>query len=297
MANDYLVHHGILGMRWGVRRYQNKDGTLTAEGRRHLGRTEKKIREVYANAKYNQDISDEVFKLTGADKKILDNAKKELKKGADQYKEIDKECNKLFGKDYKNNKTEYEVISELADSTFGDVKNMSMEEVAWMAYMAVYEDGQQGRCNSYSLYANNKNILDKVNKLDTRSTEIYESMSDSIKQYINTAFKDVGLDELTVNDKSSYKMGSAVVNQMLNSVDDLSTYKLSMADNKLDDQILKNAKEASNLIRNIKNYNEDSTWWYFNTAVDKLDLNGKKASELSDSDWDRINKEIASLKK
>ena len=31
---NYLVHHGILGMKWGVRRFQNRDGSLTAEGRR-----------------------------------------------------------------------------------------------------------------------------------------------------------------------------------------------------------------------------------------------------------------------
>ncbi len=31
--NDELQHHGILGMKWGIRRYQNKDGSLTKEGK------------------------------------------------------------------------------------------------------------------------------------------------------------------------------------------------------------------------------------------------------------------------
>lgn len=31
---DYLVHHGIKGQKWGIRRYQNEDGSLTEEGKK-----------------------------------------------------------------------------------------------------------------------------------------------------------------------------------------------------------------------------------------------------------------------
>ena len=37
-----LYHHGVLGQKWGIRRYQNKDGSLTPAGRRHLEKLDKK---------------------------------------------------------------------------------------------------------------------------------------------------------------------------------------------------------------------------------------------------------------
>jgi hypothetical protein len=36
-GDNFLAHHGIIGQRWGVRRYQNHDGSLTAAGRRRYG--------------------------------------------------------------------------------------------------------------------------------------------------------------------------------------------------------------------------------------------------------------------
>ena len=39
-TDNYLAHHGIKGQRWGVRRYQNSDGSLTDAGRKRYGYAE-----------------------------------------------------------------------------------------------------------------------------------------------------------------------------------------------------------------------------------------------------------------
>ena len=39
--NNYLAHHGVKNMKWGVRRYQNKDGTLTDAGKKRYARDQR----------------------------------------------------------------------------------------------------------------------------------------------------------------------------------------------------------------------------------------------------------------
>lgn len=50
MGSDYsdeLYHHGILGQKWGIRRYQNEDGTLTDAGKKRYS-TSDAVRKYYS---------------------------------------------------------------------------------------------------------------------------------------------------------------------------------------------------------------------------------------------------------
>ncbi len=44
--NNELYHHGVVGMKWGVRRYQNKDGSLTPAGKKRQAKLEAELDEL-----------------------------------------------------------------------------------------------------------------------------------------------------------------------------------------------------------------------------------------------------------
>ena len=65
VVNIELYHHGIKGQKWGVRRYQNKDGTLTKAGKERLTYRNNIIR--------NDPYSDDVNKIVQRFQEILIN--------------------------------------------------------------------------------------------------------------------------------------------------------------------------------------------------------------------------------
>lgn len=83
---DDLYHYGIPGMRWGVRRYQNKNGSLTSEGkkRRSIGETVK----TYRVAKKRKAALAKARETRAANKAAAIQREKDIKSGKIKAKDM-----------------------------------------------------------------------------------------------------------------------------------------------------------------------------------------------------------------
>ena len=64
-ADSVLIHSGIKGMRWGIRRYQNEDGSLTDAGKKRYSSAKKKEMDSVREKAYNNAVKLHLLKNPG----------------------------------------------------------------------------------------------------------------------------------------------------------------------------------------------------------------------------------------
>lgn len=123
-VDDELCHHGIRGMRWGIRRYQNKDGSLTPRGKKRYDAELKKVRAEEKVLKTRQATRAKIEKLEA--RKQAAAAEKDALDAADGKKK-----RKLFGRKEKAEKEVKKSVKDMTDVELYEAINRARMEDAY----------------------------------------------------------------------------------------------------------------------------------------------------------------------
>ena len=84
----YLAHHGILGMKWGIRRYQNEDGSLTEAGKRRAMKVESSPFRSRRDTKVAKRILSDNYRLNSVVAETYNKAKETEAEKIERYDKI-----------------------------------------------------------------------------------------------------------------------------------------------------------------------------------------------------------------
>ena len=122
---NYLEHHGILGQKWGIRRFQNPDGSLTEEGRKRYG-------DILTKDQMNNMVKS-YNKLNGTKKKINKNTVFKTKNGMYDHKgrKLDSESKVEDPTEKQNKKTDTtpKKPSEMTDEELKAINTRMQAEI------------------------------------------------------------------------------------------------------------------------------------------------------------------------
>lgn len=129
MEKNELTHWGIPKMKWGVRRYQNEDGTYTEEGKARRRKDDIKITK---NNKLNNDKKDSIKSaktISEEGKKITDSVKNIVRKTGNNSK-AKQDLSEMSNQDLQNYITRQNLerqYNELTSKEVNSGKEIVME--------------------------------------------------------------------------------------------------------------------------------------------------------------------------
>lgn len=127
--DDYLAHYGVVGMKWGVRRFQNKDGSLTVDGQKRLDmyKAREKAEAIKRGKTYKDKHTASVAKLK--------------QRIAEQKENGDGKVDAKTKKDYKNAKDNLKRVKEITKDEIKRIENMTFDEMRSEKMKAAIEIG------------------------------------------------------------------------------------------------------------------------------------------------------------